>query len=306
MEATAAQLVAYDRPLEVHPVTLPEPTDGQVVVDMAYAAVNPVDRVTALGRVDGDQPLPRTIGMEGVGRVDGRLVLLRGGGLWSTSVVADADALIPVPEGVHPVAASAMGVAGVTAWRTVTELARVADTDRVLVLGASGGVGAIIVSVVRALGATVWGQTSSDEAAAWVRQRGVDQVVVCEADELADRVADLAPTVVFDPLGGAFTGQAVDALAEHGRLVIFGTSAGDRGTVPLQALYGKGLTLYGFGGLIEPPEEMAAAAHQALEALAAARLEVAVDAVVPLAEVNEAFERLDRHDVRGKLVLDLS
>jgi NADPH2:quinone reductase len=152
----------------------------------------------------------------------------------------------------------------------------------------------------------VWGQTSSDEAAAWVRQRGVDQVVVCEADELADRVADLAPTVVFDPLGGAFTGQAVDALAEHGRLVIFGTSAGDRGTVPLQALYGKGLTLYGFGGLIEPPEEMAAAAHQALEALAAARLEVAVDAVVPLAEVNEAFERLDRHDVRGKLVLDLS
>jgi len=64
-------------------------------------------------------------------------------------------ALIDVPAGVDLQHAAVMGVAGVTAWRTVTELAQVTKDDRVLVLGAAGGVGSVIVSVAHRLGATV-------------------------------------------------------------------------------------------------------------------------------------------------------
>lgn len=60
-----------------------------------------------------------------------------------------------MPAGVDLQHAAVMGVAGVTAWRTVTELAQVTKDDRVLVLGAAGGVGSVIVSVAHRLGATV-------------------------------------------------------------------------------------------------------------------------------------------------------
>ena len=80
-------------------------------------------------------------------------------------------ALIDVPDGVELRAAAAMGVAGVTAWRVVTELAQVKPDDTALVLGASGGVGSTIVSVAHAAGATVIGQTGHESNAGWITER---------------------------------------------------------------------------------------------------------------------------------------
>ena len=312
MRTTAARLVAHGEPLVVEEVELPDPGPGEVLVDMEYAGVNPVDRYTALGRVAPEGPLPRTLGVEGVGTLDGRRVVLHGhglagqrDGLWARSAVVPAEAAVAVPEGVEPLAAAAMGVAGVTAWRTVTELGRVVAADRVLVLGASGGVGSMIVSLVRSVGATVWGQTEREGKAAWIRAHGADHVVVADADGLTRAAADLAPTVVFDPLGDGFTGAAIELLEPHGRLVTFGTSAGTEGTVPLQVLYRKGLTVLGYGGLIEPAEALARGIAAALDALREGRLQATVDQVLPLDAVNDAFERLAGRRVQGKLVLDL-
>ena len=312
MRTKAARLVAYGEPLVVEEVELPEPGPGEVLVEMEYAGVNPVDRYAALGWVAPDGPLPRTLGVEGVGTLDGRRVLLHGhglasrrDGLWAGAALVPAEAAVAVPDGVEPVAAAAMGVAGVTAWRTVTELGRVAAADRVLVLGAAGGVGSMIVSLVRSVGATVWGQTGSEAKAAWIRAHGADHVVVADADGLARAAADLSPTVVFDPLGDGFTGAAIELLEPHGRLVTFGTSAGTEGSVPLQVLYRKGLTVLGYGGLIEPADALAQGIAAALEALREGRLQATVDEVLVLDAVNEAFERLAGRHVQGKLVLDL-
>src|SRR4051794_33465844 len=162
----AARLHTPGKPLVVEEVDVPAPAEGDVVVDMAFGGVNPVDRYMAEGRVAPDAPLPRTLGMEGAGWVagDGRPVLVQGAGLatkrdgaWAERIVVPAAALTDVPDGVDLAEAAAMGVAGVTAWRTATELARVTGDDRVLVLGASGGVGSILVSLCRSLGARVWG-----------------------------------------------------------------------------------------------------------------------------------------------------
>lgn len=292
---------------------LAEPGPGEVVVTLAYAGVNPVDRYGALGSVATDGPVPRTLGTEGAGRVQGRAVLIRGhgvgtrrDGLWAGAAVVPEAALTDVPEGVDLTAAAAMGVAGLTAWRVVTEIGQVGAEDRVLVLGSNGGVGSIAVSVAHRLGATVWGQTMDAGNAEWLAARGADHVVVAGAGELATATSDLAPTVVIDPLGDGFTGASIEALAPHGRLVIFGTSAGPTGELPLRSLYRKGLTVLGYGGLIEPDEVLAKALEAALQALADGRFEVPVDAVLPLAEVNGALSRLASRGARGKLVLDVS
>ena len=313
MKATAARLVKHGAPLRVEEVNLPEPGEDEVVVDLAFAGVNPVDRYGALGRVALDGPLPRTLGTEASGRVNGRPVVVgghglgtRSDGLWATQAVVPVESLIDVPEGVLLEHAAAMGVAGATAWQTVTEVARVTRDDQVLVLGASGGVGSIAVSVARALGATVWGQTGTTDKVDWVHARGADRVVTAGADTLVEAVRELRPTVVIDPLGDGFFGAAVEALAERGRLVIFGTSAGDRGDVPLQSLYRKGLTVYGYGGLLDNDETRAHHVAEALKAARDGRLEVVVDRVMPLAQVNEAFALLAERRIQGKLVLDLS
>jgi len=312
MKTTAARLVEHGRPLEVTEVDLPAPSADEVEMEMAYGGVNPVDRYRALGKVAAGSPVPRTLGAEGAGLVDGKpfVVFGRGvgatrDGIWATRVVIPRSALIEVPDGVELQHAAVMGVAGVTAWRTVTELGRVTPEDRVLVLGASGGVGSTIVSLVHRLGATVWGQSGDPGNVEWLRAQGADRVVVGDVHDLVERVSELQPSVVFDPLGGGFTGAAIEALAPRGRLVIFGTSAGPTGTVPLQTIYRSALRILGYGGLRDPDNVHRAGLLEALRALAEHRLSVVVGRTLPLSAVNEALELIAERAVRGKIALDL-
>lgn len=310
----AARITGHGRPLEVESVPLADPSGDDVVVEMGYAGINPIDRYHALGTVAPDAPLPRTIGVEGVGRLDGRWVALHGyglgasrDGLWADAAVVPRSAVVPVPDGVEPAAAAAMGVAGVTAVRTVTEVARLTPEDRVLILGASGGVGSMIVSLCDALGATVWGQTAHRDKVAAIERQGAARVVVCDdAGLLGGALGDLRPTAVFDPLGGEFTGAAVQVLAPHGRVVIFGTSADGQGRLPLRSLYRKGGSILGYGGLVEPEDAIGRGLRTALEALRDGSLRVSIDSLVPLEDVNGALERLVRREVSGKLVIDLA
>lgn len=312
MVTLAARLAEHGKPLVVEEVNRAEVSDDELVVEMAYGGVNPVDRYGALGLVSPDSPLPRTLGSEGSGKVGRRAVMIRGhglgtsrDGLWATSAVVPAAAVLDIPDGVDLAAAAAMGVAGVTAWRVVTEKAAVTGEDRVLVLGASGGVGSIALSAAHASGALVWGHTSNPSKADWIGQRGADHVVVADAAGLVQAAGELHPTVVIDPLGDGFTGAGLELLEPRGRLVIFGTSADANGNVPLQSLYRKALTVYGYAGLIEDDEVLAGHIIDAMNALRDGRLQVTVDRILPLDEVNDAFELLVRHEVRGKLLLDL-
>ncbi|HEV3363184.1 MAG TPA: zinc-binding dehydrogenase, partial [Acidimicrobiia bacterium] len=99
---------------------------------------------------------------------------------------------------------------------------------------------------------------------------------------------------------------AIEALAAFGRLVSFGVSAGPTAELNMQMVYRKGLTIYGYGGLIEPAERMAAGKAAALAALADGRLKVAVADVLPLGRVNDAFSALVDRAVSGKIVLNVT
>ena len=312
MRVRAVRLLSHSEPLAVEEVELADPGEGEVLIEMSFAGVNPVDRYQAEGRVAPDAPVPRTLGSEGAGTVDGRAVMVRGhglgsrrDGLWGTAAVVPEEALIPIPDGVRPDQAAAMGVAGVTAWRCAVEKAGLSANDRVLVLGASGGVGSMLVSLARSIGATVWGQTGNDEKVPWIRDLGAEEVIVGDPDQVRAEAGGYKPTAVFDPLGDGFFGAAVDVMAEKGRLVAFGTSAGPTGEVPLQPLYRKALTVHGYGGLIESDEALSRGISEALQAVAEGRMRVEIDRVLPLDRVNEAFELLTGRSVQGKLVLGM-
>jgi NADPH2:quinone reductase len=312
--ARAARLRAHGEPLAVETVSLPAPGAREVAVELRFAGVNPVDRYAAEGLVAPDGRLPRTLGGEAAGTLqDGQAVLVAGGGLgavrdgvWASAAVVPEEAVVELPAGVSVRDAAAMGVAGLTAYKCVAELAAVGAGDRVLVLGASGGVGSMIVSLAAARGAEVVGQTGSEAKEELIRGQGAARVIVCDADGLAGAVAGLEPTVVFDPLGNGFVPAAVDALAPHGKIVSFGTSGGAEVAFNLQALYRKGGSILGYAGMLVGADERRAGLRETLRALAEGELRVRIDEVLPLGEVNDALARLAARDVQGKLLLDLT
>jgi NADPH:quinone reductase len=152
---------------------LPNPVagDGEVVVDMVYASVNPLDIwVTRGAPGNAAAHLPWTPGTEGAGYVDGKPVIVRGAGLgvmrpgvYCDRIAVPAACAVPLPEHTDLAQASALGVAGITAWQCIHRKGRVTAEDRVLVLGASGGVGIVTVQIAKATGATVWGQTTNSD-----------------------------------------------------------------------------------------------------------------------------------------------
>jgi NADPH:quinone reductase len=310
---TAGRLHAHGEPLVVEPVMLPPPQPGEVRVELEYGGVNPVDRYVAEGRVAPDGPLPRTLGGEASGVVNGRPVLVAGGGLgsvrdgvWASATVVPESSVLDLPDGVSIRDAAAMGVAGLTAWNTVHDVAAVSGEDRVLVLGAAGGVGSVIVSLAQTLGATVWGQTGSEARTAAILEQGANHAVVADASGLGAAIAEFEPTVVFDPLGGEFVRPVVEALAPGGRIVSFGTSAGAEVAFNLQALYRKSGSILGYGGMRLDPQARRRGLEQALAALADGKLRIRIGEVMPLREVNTAFERLARREVEGKVLLALA
>ena len=309
----AARLTGHGQPLQVQRVTLPQPGPEEVRVELEFGGVNPVDGYTAQGRVAPDGPLPRTLGAEAAGRLDGEPVLVAGEGLgalrdgvWAQAAVVPRAAVLTLPDGVGTREAAAVGIAGLTALNCVQELARVTAEDRILVLGASGGVGSMIVSLAHAAGATVWGQTGSAAKADGITAHGADRVLVGGPDMLGAALPELAPTVVFDPLGGEFFPPVVEGIEPRGRIVSFGVSAGAEVTFNLQTLYRKMLTLFGYGGMQLRREERRPGLEATLRALRDGQLHIAIDSVLPLQEVNAAFDRLTDRAVQGKLLLDLS
>ena len=154
--------------------------------------------------------------------------------------------------------------------------------DRVLVLGASGGVGSVAVQLAAAAGATVWGQTSNAANVAAIAEDGAAEVLVTDAAGLADAASAYAPTVVFDPLGGDFPDQVIAAMADRGRLVVYGTSADPTVTLNWRQMYRKAINILGYSGLIGTPEgEGPLVLEELFAAMAAGRMRVRLAGVHP-------------------------
>ncbi len=303
--------------LRVDEVPDPVAAEGDVVVDVHFAAVNPLDVWIAEGSVGAAAAnLPWVPGSEASGFLAGRPVLVNGAGLGvlrpgltAQRVAVPRGAVIDLPAGTDLAAAAGIGVAGITAWHAVNTIAKVAPGDRVLVLGASGGVGAMAVQLAKAAGGEVWGQTGNAAKAAAIVASGADRAVVADADGLGAAlraaIGDSQPTVAFDALGGGYTQALVDVLAPRGRLAVYGTSAGEVVGINLRTFYRKGLTMLGYTGLMADAIAQAEVRAGLLAEVAAGRLRVPYE-LVALSAAAGVHRRIKDRQVEGKLIIDLT
>jgi NADPH2:quinone reductase len=298
--------------LQLESVADPSPAEEEVLVEIAYASVNPLDVWITQGSIGAAaQHLPWIPGTEGTGYTDdGRPVLVSGGGvgvlrpgLYCEQAAVPRAAVTEVAEGVDLAQLAGLGVAGVTAWASLHDRAQLGPDDRVLVLGASGGVGSLAVPLAQGTAATVWGQTTQTAKVPVIEAAGADRVVVADAGGLADAVAELQPTLIMDGVGGAFTAAAVEVLAPRGRIVVYGTSADQVASLNLRVLYRKNGSILGYGGMVLPEDKRAAILAGLVAMVADGSLTVPVE-LVPLADAARCHQRILDREVTGKLVLD--
>jgi NADPH2:quinone reductase len=307
----AVRIHSFGGELSLDRVPEPEPGPDEVLAAVRFAGVNPLDVwVTQGTAAGGSQALPFVPGVEGTAEVEGRPALVRGtglgvtrDGLYQERAAVPRAAVVSLPGGVDLRQAAGAAVAGSTALAIVRDVASIGPGDRVVVLGASGGVGSILIQLAKAAGATVWGQTTSESKIAFLQELGVDRVIVAEANDLPKAAAELEATVVIDPLGDGFTRAAVEALPPFGRIVLYGTSAGHLQEMDLRALYRKAIQLLTYSGTIESPERNRSLLGDVVGALVRGDFRVPIDEILPLDRAAEAHRRIRERRVQGKLLL---
>jgi len=297
----AAILREFGQPPEIGEFDDPRPGDGQEVVDVLAAGLNPVDILKASGHFyGGNPPLPSVVGTEGIARLaDGRTVYfdtpVAPYGSFAERALIDPALTYGCPEGLDPGLAVVLGISGLAAWLALDFRAQLRQGETALVLGAGGVVGQVAVQAAKLLGAgRVVAAARSEERLDRALQQGADATVQIGAvDDLATAIREAAGggvDVVVDPVWGEPAVAALDAMNARGRLVQIGQSAGATAVVPSALVRGKTLDVLGMTIFGVPPEDKRAAYETMAEHANAGRLEVEVERI-PLDGVADAWKR---------------
>jgi NADPH2:quinone reductase len=293
---------------ELGEVDAPQSADGQTVVEVLTAALNPVDLQLA-ERTPADK-LPLVPGREAVARTpDGQRVYFEVAtaphGSFAERALAPTASLVPVPEGVDDVTAVAFGIAGIAGWVSLEWRAGLQPGEKVLVLGAGGAVGQVALQAAKLLGAErVVAAARSERALERARELGADATVDLTADDVPAAIAEASGggvDVIVDPIWGAPAAAALRAANRGARLVQIGEAAGSEAPIAGTPLRMSQITVLGYANAASPPEVKRAAYERMLGHAASSELRLEIE-THPLDEVTQAWER-QRSAAGAKLVL---
>jgi len=321
MQAIRAAEPGGPENLALDTLETPEPDPGQVLVRVHAAGVNFIDTYHRTGFYPMPRPIP--IGMEGAGVVEragagvpagmqpgARVAWTSVPGSYATHVVARAEQLVPVPDGVSLEDAAAVMLQGMTAEFLAHATYELGPGDTCLVHAAAGGVGLLLCQLARDAGARVIGTTSTTDKADKARAAGASEVILYTEQDFVAEVKRLTGgkgvQVAYDSVGKTTFEGSIKCLARRGLLVLFGQSSGPIGSFdPLLlsrngSLYVTRPTLFDYTAT---REELMARAGTVLDAMRDGKLRVTIDRTFPLAQAADAHRLLESRQSSGKLLL---
>ncbi|WP_161883645.1 medium chain dehydrogenase/reductase family protein [Deinococcus alpinitundrae] len=322
--------------LQIRQRTLIAPTAGQVLVQVEASGVSFAEQGMRRGRYPGQPKFPFVPGYDLVGTVreigtgvdptliGTRVAVATKTGGWASHALVDAADLVAVPISVDPAEAETVIVNGITAWQMLYVSARAKPGQTILVHGANGGVGNVLVQLARHAGIRVIGTASPHHHAA-LRELGV-QPLDYNASDLTAQVRRLAPGGVdaaFDHLGLESARRSFGLLARGGTLVAYGMAADLNEAGSMLPMFlkmvgqiiawtvlpnGRRASFYDFwSGKTFSPKRFRQRQHEALrqvlDLLAQGVIRPYIAARFPLSEVRQAMELAESRTVMGKVVL---
>jgi alcohol dehydrogenase len=315
----------------VNDYPVPQATDGHVVIRVKASSFNYHDVFTVRGMPGIKVPLPVIIGLDLAGEIahvgagvngwkPGDRVLVNpvnkkkglmgemlDGGMAEYCLVA-ADQLVAMPDGVSFAEAASLPVAYGTAHRMLITHKTVKPGDRVLVLGASGGVGTGCVILAKLLGAEVIACASSEEKMARLKELGADETVdytkvdfskwaVEKYGKPQRRSYEGGVDVVINFTGGDTWLPSLRCIKRGGKLLVCGATAGHDPKEDLRYIWTFEINVVGSNSFYDDDLK------GLMKLIAEGRMRPVIDKVLPLDEAREGLRLIRDREVIGKVVV---
>lgn len=318
----AMQVTAYDQPLSMQEIDMPRPSAGEVLVRIDACGMNFGDTLMIKGTYQEKPPLPFTIGMELAGTVTEvgadvtdlakgqRVAAYAGIGGLAEYAAIPAEICVPIPDEMPSVDAAAFLIAYGTSHVALDYRAGLKAGERLLVLGASGGVGLTAVELGKLMGAEVIACARGAEKLQVCKAAGADHLIDCETDDIRAIVKELGGAdVVYDPVGGDQFKAAMRACNPEARLLPLGFASGEVPQIPANILLVKNLTVIGlyWGAYAKlRPSVLTDSFKTLFDWYVAGKLSPHVSNVLPLGRANDALDLLRRREATGKVVVQIA
>lgn len=214
-----------------------------------------------------------------------------------------ADNLVPIPDHIDFESAASIPIAGSTAWGAFDRRGELKPYDEVLIVGATGGVGSFAVQIAKDVFNvdTLYGTTSSEEKAQFLRDLGVDHVIDYTEKSFDKRIWELTDgtgvDIVYNNVGGKTWVPSMRSLKNGGQLITSGSTAGPNPQTELRLVFVRQIDILGSSG--DHPKGI----NRLLKYVWNGTVEPIIDATVSLTDYKRAYERMVNRELYGKVVV---
>jgi NADPH:quinone reductase len=308
--------------LQLEEVPIPEIQPGDVLVRVHAAGVNYLDVYQRTGLYK--TALPFTPGMEGAGVIEkaGSEISLKPGtrvawtqqpGAYAEFVAVPSWKVVALPDGVDDRSGAAALLQGMTAQYLSETTYPVKAGDRALVHAGAGGIGLLLIQLLKRKWATVYATVSTEAKAVLAREAGADEAILYTQTDFVEAVKKFTQGqglhIVYDSVGKTTYEGSIDVLRPLGMLVLFGQSSGPVPPIDPLVLTQKGSLFLTRPSLVHyaaDPASFRERATKVLNWVADGSLKLRIERTYPLADAGQAQRDLESRKTTGKLLLEVN
>jgi len=301
MKAVQIKNYGGNEVLEINEIDKPVLKNGQVLVEVHAASLNPVDFKLRSGFLKDWMPLtfPATLGGDFAGvkvetgeKVFGSCIVLNGGsGALAEFAACNRQNMASMPKTINFTQAASLPLVGASALQALEEHMNLQQGQKILIHGGAGGIGSIAIQLAKLHGASVT-TTVRKEDEEFVKSLGADQVIDYESEDFSKVIKDV--DAVFDTVGGEVTNKSFTVLKKGGILVSMLGQPGEQ----LAKQYG----VTGIGQFTKTTSDKL---KRLAELVDAGKIKPQVDKIFPLEQIQEAFDYLETSHPKGKVVVSI-
>ncbi|KAK4092870.1 hypothetical protein PCL_11541 [Purpureocillium lilacinum] len=307
--------------LELNDVPVPQPAPNQVLVRNRFSGVNFIDTYFRTG-LYAAPAFPLTLGREAAGEVvaagadvppalrqPGTRVVYMDQATYAQFSAVPADKVVVIPDALTYERAAAAFLQGLTAWTFVREAGEVKPGQWTLVHAAAGGVGLLLVQMLRSVGAKIIGTASSKEKCELARQNGAEWTVNSHDDVVA-KVKEITGghgvDVIFDGVGKATFDADLEMIAMKGHLISFGNASGAVPPLSILKLGPKNVKLMRpvVNGYVAERADLERYSAELFDLITSGKVNVAIHKTYALKDVAQAHQDIESRKTTGKLLID--
>lgn len=320
MKAVRAHKIGGPEVLKYEDVADPVPEAGQALVDIKSIGVNYTD-VSSRKGTNPPASFPWTPGREAAGvvtavgegvtevAVGDRVAYAMHTGSYAQKAAVPSRLLVELPQSMDFATGSAAMLQGMTAHFLVFGITRLNPGDRALVHAGAGGMGLLLIQMLKRLGVQIFTTVSTDAKAQLAKYAGADNVILYTQQDFEEEIKKATDgqgvSIVYDAVGQTTFEKGLNCLGKRGYMALFGAASGAIGPVDSGVLRdgSRFLTRPSLGDYTSTRDELLQRANEVLAWVGSGELKLHVSQTLPLEQAVEAHRQLEGRQSTGKILL---